>query len=162
MSILLLHGVRVQRFTSLSLGVAAGVGVLISGCSSLGTAQKSPPVSSTCSAEHCKVPVVVTCTPSGDCAITSPIKTDNIDANGFDVVWEIVPKAGQSYTFKNGGGVFFKEAGGQQLFKCHPEGPGGTRFKCHSDTKDAKPYQYGIELVGNPPVSVLDPWIVNR
>jgi hypothetical protein len=160
MSLSLLHRVTVGRVTARSLGVAAVVGFLIFGCSTFGTAQKAPPATHACSAKQCTVPVVVTCTPAAGCAITSPIMTDNIDANGFDVVWQMV-QAGTSYTFKNAGGIFFKTAEGQRLFKCHSEGTGGTRFKCHSDTKDAKPYEYGIELAGTPPVS-LDPWIVNR
>jgi hypothetical protein len=132
----------------------------MTGCGTLVTAQTAPPVNATChSAQQCTVPVVVTC--SATCAITSPVDTDNIDANGFDVVWEIVSNSGQSYTFKNPGGIFFKDSEGQQLFTCGPE-MNGKKFRCHSTTKNAKPYKYGIELVGTPTVSKLDPWIVNR
>ena len=157
MSILQLGYMRLGRVTS--VGIVAGF--LICACSTVGFSQTAPPVTATChSAQQCRVSVVVDCPTSG-CAITSPTQNDNIDANGFDVVWEIMPKAGQSYTFKNPGGIFFKDAEGQQLFMCHPEA-NGTRFSCHSNVKDAKPYRYGIELVGTPAVSRLDPWVVNR
>jgi len=159
MSLWQLTRARARRVGVLSGIAAILAGLLIAGCETLEFAP--PAVSATChSAQQCKVPVVVECPPSG-CAITSPSKVDNIDANGFDVVWEIVPKAGQSYTFKNPGGIFFKQAEGQQLFVCHPE-MNGTRFSCHSNVKNARSYEYGIELVGTPPVSRLDPWIVNR
>jgi hypothetical protein len=157
MSILPLICMRLRRVTL----VGIVVGFLVSACSTVGFSQTAPPVSAICqSAQQCKVPVVVDC-PSSGCVITSPSKVHNIDANGFDVVWEIVPKAGQSYTFKNPGGIFFKSAEGQQLFMCHPEA-NGTRFSCHTNVKNAKPYEYGIELVGTPPVSRLDPWVVNH
>ena len=138
---------------------------LQSGCASLAPAQTSspetpPPISATChSAQQCTLQVTVNCTHS-PCTITLPDSQQNVDANGFDVVWEIVPGAGQSYVFKNPGGIFFKTPEGQNAFMCHREAQ-GAKFSCHGN-KDGKNYKYGVELVGTPPVSVLDPWIVNR
>lgn len=153
--------VRSHRLTLPSVVLAVLVGFLISACSTTGFSKTAPPVSSTChSAQQCAVPVEVDCGHS-PCVITISSQFTNVDANGFDVVWQLVPKAGQSYTFKDPGGIGFKDAEGQQLFRCHPEA-NGARFKCHSNTKNGKPYEYGIELVGSPPVSPLDPWIVNR
>jgi hypothetical protein len=161
MSILSLTVIRLRRVTLRSAVVAIFGGLLISACSTVGFSKTAPPVSSTChSAQQCAVPVEVDCGPS-PCVIRISSQFTNVDANGFDVVWQIVPKAGQSYTFRNPGGVSFKEAEGQRLFRCQPE-MNGARFRCHSNVKNGKPYEYGIELVGSPPVSFLDPWIVNR
>ena len=161
MSILPLGFASSRRRTLPSAVIATLVGFLISACSTVGFSKTAPPVSSTCrSAQQCAVPVEVDCGQS-PCVVRISSQFTNVDANGFDVVWQIVPKAGQSYTFKDPGGIGFKEAEGQQLFNCHPEA-NGARFKCHSNVKNGKPYEYGIDLVGSPPVSPLDPWIVNR
>lgn len=161
MSTLSLQLVRIRRIRSLPLASAVVVGLATFGCSTLDSgAQTAPPVSFTChSAQQCRVPVVVDCTASG-CAITSPVRSENVDVNGFDVVWEIVPKAGQSYAFKDPGGIFFKTSEGAQAFACHAEA-NGKRFSCHG-SRNGRPYEYGIELLGAPPVGRLDPWIVNR
>ena len=161
MSILPLAFASPRRRALPAAVVATLVGFLISACSTVGFSKTAPPVSSTCrSAQQCAVPVEVDCSHS-PCVIRIASQFTNVDANGFDVVWQIVPKAGQSYTFKDPGGIGFKDAEGQQLFRCHPEA-NGARFKCHSNVKNGKPYEYGIDLVGSPPVSPLDPWIVNR
>ena len=153
--------VRSRRVTLPSIVVAVLVGFLISACSTTGFSKTAPPVSSTChSAQQCAVPVEVDCGHS-PCVIRISSQFTNVDANGFDVVWQIVPKAGQSYKFKDPGGIAFKDAEGQQTFRCHSEA-NGARVKCHSDVKNGKAYEYGIDLVGSPPVSPLDPWIVNR
>ena len=99
---------------------------------------------------------------SSGCEIASPSTDDNLDMNGFqEVVWEIVSNTGQPYTFKNPDGIFFKDAEAQGLIPCHPEGSLGTRFRCHSKTKNGEAYKYSIQLNGTPPLTV-DPWIVNR
>lgn len=158
MSTLSLACERVRAVSPLSLVVAVLVGFAMSGCASF--AQTAPPVTATChSAQQCRVPVEVTCSQS-PCTISVPSQFGNVDANGFDVVWEIVPKEGQSYTFNNPGGIFFKKSEGQQAFMCHPEA-NGKRFSCHGN-RNGNAYEYGIELVGSPPVAKLDPWIVNR
>jgi len=66
-------------------------------------------------------------------------------ANGFKVVWEIVPVTGQSYLFKHDGGIFFKTPEGQHAFDCHPD-ENDARYKCHGN-QNRNAYDYGIELV---------------
>jgi len=118
MSILSLTVIRLRRVTLRSAVVAIFGGLLISACSTVGFSKTAPPVSSTChSAQQCAVPVEVDCGPS-PCVIRISSQFTNVDANGFDVVWQIVPKAGQSYTVRNPGGVSFKVAEGQRLFRC--------------------------------------------
>jgi hypothetical protein len=117
-----------------------------------------PPPTLIChSALQCVVKVEVKCAQS---ACTIGVNHLNVDANHNDVVWMIVAKAGQSYTFKDPGGIFFKEADGQKAFQCHAE-VNGTRYKCHGD-RDGKTHKYGIELVVSPPAKVIDPWVVNH
>lgn len=130
---------------------------LLYGCAPLST--KTPPAPSlNCnSAANCVVPVEVNCT-STPCAIT--VGHANVAPHGFAVVWEIVEKSGQSYRFKNPGGVFFKTAGGTSAFECHTQ-MNDKQYRCQGN-RDGQPYEYGIELVGTPPVGRLDPWIVNN
>lgn len=157
----LLGFVRSRRVTLRSVVLAIVVGFFVSACSTAGFSKTAPPVSSTChSAQQCAVPVEVDCGHS-PCVIRIASQFTNVDANGFDVVWQIVPKAGQSYTFANPQGISFKESEGRQLFRCQPEANGAT-FRCHSNVKNGKPYEYAIEVTGSPPVAPLDPWIVNR
>jgi hypothetical protein len=149
------------RATPLRLAAAVYASIVMSGCSSLSPSESTtpPPVSFTChSAQQCTVKVVVDCEQS-PCTIKVP-GADNVAANGFDVVWEIVPAAGQSYVFKNPGGIFFKTQEGQQAFGCHAEAH-DARYRCHGN-RNGNTYEYGIELAGMPQVAILDPWIVNR
>jgi hypothetical protein len=123
------------------------------------SARKPPPVSYTChSAQQCAIRVLVECA-SSPCRMSVPGQ-ENVSANGFDVVWEIVQSPGQSYLFRNPGGIRFKSAEGRKAFRCHAE-MRGARYSCHGN-RNGRSYEYQIELVGTPPVSVLDPWIVNR
>ncbi len=152
---------RGRRITALTTALFAPF--VIFGCAQLTPEtplSKTPPaVRFTChSAQQCIVQVVVDCSHS-PCSITSPSSQHTVAANGFDVVWMIVPGAGQSYLFKNPGGIYFK-AGGQNGLKCHPE-EHDTKFSCNGD-RTGGTYEYGIELVGTPPVRRLDPWIVNN
>lgn len=130
---------------------------LLYGCAPLST--KTPPTPSlNCnSPATCVVPVEVNCT-STPCTVT--VGHANVALHGFAVVWEIVEKSGQSYRFKNPGGVFFKTAGGTSAFRCHAQ-MNEKQYSCQGN-RDGQPYEYGIELVGTPPVSTLDPWIVNN
>jgi len=154
-------GGRQRRASPLRPAAALFASIVMSGCSTFapGASTTPPPVSFTChSAEQCTVKVVVDCGHM-PCTITVP-GADNVAANGFDVVWEIVPAAGQSYVFKNPDGIFFKTQEGKQSFTCHAEAH-DARFRCHGN-RNGNAYEYGIELVGTPQVAVLDPWIVNR
>jgi hypothetical protein len=90
---------------------------------------------------------------------TAAVDHPNVAARGHAIVWQILPKSGQAYLFKNTGGVFFKTAGGQGAFSCHGE-TNDKAYRCQGD-RDGKTYAYGIELVGTPPVRRLDPFIVN-
>ena len=127
---------------------------MLYGCAEL---VSKPPAPFPCqSAEQCAVHVEVSCT-NTPCTIS--VDHPNVAAHGFAVVWEIVPKAGQSYLFKNPGGIFFKTPSGQSAFACHPE-MNDKKYRCQGN-RDGKTYEYGIELVGTPPVSKLDPFIVN-
>jgi hypothetical protein len=149
------------RATPLRLAAAVCASIVVSGCSTFapGASTTPPPVSFTChSAQQCTVKVVVDCTHS-PCTIKVP-GADNVAANGFDVVWEIVPAAGQSYVFKNPRGIFFKTQEGDAAFSCHAE-MSDARYRCHGN-RNGNAYEYGIELVGTPRVAILDPWIVNR
>jgi len=109
------------------------------------------------SAEQCTIPVEVDCDHS-PCRIK--VTLQSVAAHGFAVVWEIVQKPGQSYRFANPGGVFFKTPAGQNAFRCQSEA-NDKRYRCMGN-RDGKTYEYGIELVGTPPVKKLDPWIVNN
>src|SRR4051812_2932381 len=60
------------------------------------------------SAQQCVIQAEVKC-PQTPCTIS--VTHQNVRANNHDIVWEIVPKAGQSYKFKGVGGIFFKTAG---------------------------------------------------
>lgn len=154
-------GGRAWRGIPLRLAAAVCASIVMSGCNTLspGTSTTPPPVSFTChSAQQCTVKVVVGCAQS-PCTITVP-GAANVAANGFDVVWEIVPAAGQSYSFKNPDGIFFKTQEGKQAFTCHAEAQ-DARYRCHGN-RDGNAYEYGIELVGTPQAAILDPWIVNR
>jgi hypothetical protein len=155
------HGVRGRRITALSLITAAFASSVLPGCAAVPPRSRVPhPLAFTChSAQQCVVQVTVDCGHS-PCTITVPDNQQFVDANGFDIVWAIVPGTGQSYKFKNPGGIFFKTTQGQNAFMCHAEA-NATKFSCHGD-RNGNAYEYGIELVGQPPVSILDPWIVNR
>jgi len=121
---------------------------------------KKPQLGYECtSAEQCRVQVSVDCSVT-PCQITIPDDQQIAVANGFNVVWEIVSATGQSYLFKHDGGIFFKTSEGQHAFDCHPE-DNDARYKCHGN-QNRNAYEYGIELVGSPPATILDPWIVNR
>jgi hypothetical protein len=149
------------RATPLRLAAAVCASIVMSGCSSLSPAESTtpPPVSFTChSAQQCTVKVVVDCAQTL-CTIKVP-GADNVAANGFDVVWEIVPAAGQSYVFKNPGGIFFKTQEGQAAFRCHAE-THDLKYRCQGN-RNGNTYEYGIELAGTPRAAILDPWIVNR
>lgn len=139
------------------------VSLAMFGCSSLSptmSSLKKPELGYDCiSAEQCRVQVSVDCSVT-PCQITIPDKQQIVVANGFQVVWEIVPTAGQLYLFKHDGGIFFKTPEGQHAFDCHPE-ENDARYKCHGN-QNRNAYEYGIGLVGSPPASILDPWIVNR
>jgi hypothetical protein len=158
-------GERRCRVSPPSLVIGVFASFVLTGCggvdSGFKTSEfKNPPPPVTChSAQQCTVPVEVNCTAS-PCAITVQSQYLNMAANGFAVVWEIVAKPGQSYKFKNPGGIFLKTAAGQQAFHCDAE-MNDAKFSCHGN-RDSKTYEYGIELVGSPPVSKLDPWIVNK
>jgi hypothetical protein len=155
------RGGRGWRVAPLRLAAVLFASIVMSGCSTFapGASTTPPPVSFTChSAQQCTVKVVVDCAHS-PCTITVP-GADNVAANGFDVVWEIVPAAGQSYVFKNPGGISFKTQEGAASFSCHAE-MNDTRYRCHGN-RNGNAYEYGIELVGTPQVAILDPWIVNR
>ncbi|HEY2886765.1 MAG TPA: hypothetical protein VGJ08_16255 [Rhizomicrobium sp.] len=117
-----------------------------------------PPPPHVCqSAQQCVVQVDVSCT-NAPCTVT--VDHPNIASHGHAIVWEIVPKTGQSYLFKNPGGVFFKTASGQSAFpNCHAE-MNDKKYRCQGN-RDGKTYEYGIELVGTPRVSKLDPYVVN-
>jgi len=155
MAISMLNPVR-----SSSSCMAVLLGVATFGCAPAYAQRTPPPVTFTCqSAQQCRVPVEVDCARS-PCNIRIARQFENVDAKGFSVVWEIVPKAGQSYTFRNPGGIVFKSAAGALAYKCHREA-NGKRFSCQGN-KDGKQYEYGIELAGTPPVRKLDPWIVSR
>ena len=151
------------RWAMLLSGLVAVLGFMLPGCSTLRSEDENPPpITAVCHGAQCKVWVVVDCKAPSGCEIASPSTDDNLDMNGFqEVVWEIVSNTGQPYTFKNPGGIFFKDAEVQGLIPCHPEGSLGTRFRCHSKTKNGKAYKYSIQLNGTPPLTV-DPWIVNR
>lgn len=157
MSILLLQRVQVRRVTSLSFVVAALVGFATFERGTLSSGQTRPPVTSTChSAQQCVVPVTVTCGASS-CTMMIPGNQRVLAANGWDVVWVVAPGSGP-YLFKNPGGVFFKNP--QVVWDCHAE-VNDTRFRCKSKQRDGKGYEYGIDLVGPKPVTILDPSIVN-
>jgi hypothetical protein len=130
---------------------------LLSACASFSPEAPPPPTLTCHSALQCVVKVEVTCAQS-PCTIS--VNHLNVDANNNDVVWEIVAKAGQSYKFKDPGGIFFKTSSGQNAFQCHAEA-NATRYKCHGN-RNGQTYEYGIELVGSPPVNKLDPWVVNH
>ena len=151
---------RVVGTRSLSSCMAVLLGVAIFGCAPAYGQKRPPPVTFTCqSAQQCRVPVEVDCA-HAPCSIRIAPRFENVDIKGFSAVWEIVQKPGQSYTFKNPGGIFFKSAAGQRAYNCHREA-NGKRFSCQGN-KDGKQYEYGVELTGTPPVSKLDPWIVSR
>ena len=158
MSISSITCVRVRDVTLLSL-VVLGLGGLLPACSTLAPGSKAmPPITSTChSAEQCVVPVTVAC---GATSCTSSIPADKqvLATNGFAVVWAIAPGS-EPYLFKNSGGIFFKAA--QTVWRCHSEAH-DTRYRCKSGHSDETGQEYGIELVGPKPVTILDPWIVNR
>jgi hypothetical protein len=91
------HGGHGWRATPLRLAAAVCASIVMSGCSLLSPSESTtpPPVSFTChSAQQCTVKVVVDCEQS-PCTIKVP-GADNVAANGFGVVWEIVPAAGQA------------------------------------------------------------------
>lgn len=158
MSIPLVHRVVGRRSLSRSIAVLLGVAIL--GCAPAYAQKTPPPVTFTCqSAQQCRIPIEVDCGRS-PCNIRIASQFENVDAKGFSAVWEIVQKPGQSYTFKNPSGIFFKSAAGALAYKCHREA-NGTRFSCQGNN-DGKQYEYGIELTGTPRVSKLDPWIVSR
>jgi hypothetical protein len=154
-------GGREWRMFALGLVAALCGSIVMGGCSAPGAPASTtpPPVSFTChSAQQCTIKVVVDCAQS-PCTMKVP-GAENVAANGFDVVWEIAPAAGQSYVFKNPGGIFFKTQEGRNAFMCQAE-MHDARYSCHGN-RDGNTYLYGIELVGTPAVAVLDPWIVNR
>jgi hypothetical protein len=154
-------GGREWRMFALGLAAALCGSIVMGGCSAPGAPASTtpPPVSFTChSAQQCTIKVVVDCAQS-PCTMKVP-GAENVAANGFDVVWEIAPAAGQSYVFKNPGGIFFKTQEGRNAFMCQAE-MHDARYSCHGN-RDGNTYLYGIELVGTPAVAVLDPWIVNR
>jgi len=154
----LMHRVCGTRSPFIAFAVLAGFAT--SGPAPAYAQRTPPPVTFTChSAQQCRVPVEVDCAQS-PCKIEIAHQFENVDTKGFSAVWEIVQKPGQSYTFKNQGGIFFKSAQGQHAYKCHPE-TNGKRFRCQGN-KDGKEYEYRIELTGTPPVSSIDPWIVTR
>ena len=149
------------RATPLRLAAAVCASIVMFGCNTLspGASTTPPPVSFTChSAQQCTVKVVVGCAQS-PCTITVP-GAANVAANGFDVLWEIVPAPGQSYLFKNPGGIFFKTQEGEASFRCHAE-MNDARYRCHGNG-NGNAYEYRIALAGTPRVDILDPWIVNR
>ncbi len=135
--------------------VVVGAGVLC-GCSGAPFSTKS---SMNCSsAEQCKVPVTVPCTPG--CMISVPYEF--VHAKGFDVVWEMKNGAGQSYEFDRNKGIEFKTAAGREAFRCHVEAS-GARYKCMNVPNAPQgTYEYGVTLVGAPAVNPIDPWVVNR
>ena len=146
---------RVRRWVAPAF--ALGLWALLYGCSS-GLVKTPPPPDLDCtSAEQCVVQVQIDC---GHSPCTIGVSKQNVAAHGFAVVWWIVDKPGQSYQFRNPGGVYFKSAGVQRGFDCHPEA-NGKRYRCRGD-RDGKTYEYGIDLVGTPAVRILDPWIVNN
>jgi hypothetical protein len=151
---------RVRKAPSLSRVVATLVCAVMLGSSPAYGQSTPPPVTFTCqSAQQCRIPVEVDCAHS-PCTIRIASQFENVDTKAFSVVWEIVRKPGQSYTFKNPAGIFFKSAAGQHAYNCHREA-NGERFSCQGN-KDGKQYKYGIELTGTPAVRKLDPWIVSR
>lgn len=150
-----------RRVTLLSLATAVLGSSVMFGCATLGGSgsSKLPPVGFGCtSAQQCRVQVSVDCSQT-PCRLTIPDAQQIVEAKGFDVVWEIVPATGP-YLFKHQDGIFFKTPEGKNAFSCHPEA-NDARFSCHGD-KNRNAYEYGIELVGPQPVTVLDPWIVNN
>ena len=109
------------------------------------------------SAQQCRVQVSVSCTGS---TCKSAVQYPVVGANGFDVVWEIVNKPGQSYTFADDSGIAFKTEGGRSAFRCHREA-NGSRIACMNRGTKGE-FEYAVQVSGAPSVPPLDPWVVNH
>ena len=109
------------------------------------------------SAQQCRVEVSVACT-GGACKID--VQYNVVGANGFDVVWEIVNKPGQSYTFADDAGIAFKTDAGRDAFRCHREA-NGARIACMNRRTPGE-FEYAVRVSGSPSVPPLDPWVVNH
>jgi hypothetical protein len=106
------------------------------------------------SAQQCRVQVSVAC-PAAGCRIA--VEHQQVAANGFDVVWEIANKPGQSYTFANDSGIAFANG---EAFRCHREA-NGNRIAC-MNRKIVGKFKYTVTLSGTPSAPPLDPWVVNH
>lgn len=125
---------------------AAVTSLAMFGCSSLNpdmSHSKHPRLGYECtSAEQCKVQVSMDCSVT-PYQITVPDDQQIVVANGFTVVWEIVPATGQSYLFKHDGGISFKTSEGQHAFQnCHLE-QNDARLKWQGD-RNRNAYEYAI------------------
>jgi len=109
------------------------------------------------SAQQCRVQVSVACTGS---TCKAAVEFETVAANGFDVVWEIVNKPGQSYTFADDSGISFKTEAGRNAFRCHREA-NGNRIACMNRGTQGE-FEYAVRLSGTPVVPPLDPWVVNH
>ena len=108
------------------------------------------------SAQQCRVSVEVTCA-QGACRAS--VDHPRVRSRGNDIVWVLVNKPGQSYTFSTNDGIAFKTQAGQSVFNCHREA-NEQRFAC-MNRRDPGEYEYAVRIAGTPAVPPLDPWIVN-
>jgi hypothetical protein len=137
------------------IGVLATCLILLSGCKSIST---KPPEVLSCAVKTetaCTVPVSVKCI-NNSCKISSPAKTDVVEARGNNVFWVLQDDDdSKRFTFDPDKGIETKEGSG---LRCQPV---GTRsFKCLNANKVGY-HHYTINLVGDVVVPPLDPWVVN-
>ena len=137
---------------------ACGIAILAAGCASTrGGPESGGAADLTCnSAQQCRVQVSVACTPACTLAVDHP----HVFARGNAVVWEIVNRPGQSYSFASDDGIRFKTEAGRGAFRCHREA-NGNRVAC-ANRGDKGEFEYAVRVAGSPAVPPLDPWVVNH
>ncbi|MCC6779922.1 MAG: hypothetical protein IT537_25375 [Hyphomicrobiales bacterium] len=90
----------------------------------------------------------------------------NVHGNDNVIFWDIAP--GTNYTFPAQNGIrFTSQNDGDRRWRCNSPVAQGKRIMCRGG-KSPGPgnppieYKYDVTLAGNPPVTPLDPFVVNR